>query len=112
MEDINSKILLLEQGLKIYKEVTDKKIIELTDKVSENEREINKLKQSKEKTDYQYEEIMKALNKLNDTTIPGLVVQIEELKNKPAKRYDQVITAFVAALVSGIVGVIIGKFTK
>ena len=69
---------------------------------------IRKIETSKEKTEFQYEEIMKALNKLNDQTIPRLISDINELKNKPAKRYETIISAFI----SGVVAVIVSLLFK
>ncbi len=64
---------------------------------------ISKVEQSKEKTEYQFEQIMEAIKKLNDETIPGIVKQIEELKDKPVKRYETGISALISAIVAGLV---------
>lgn len=106
----NSKLLLLEQQFKNYVEVSKKQIDELTKKTEDQEKRIITLEKNNTKTDLQYNQIMQTLNKLNDITIPNLTDQVEELKNKPAKRYDQVITGIIAAFVGGIMGFIINQF--
>ena len=74
--------------------------------LEDHEKRLLTIEKSQEKTDFQYEEIMKTLNKLNDVTIPSLTAQIEELKNKPVKRYDQIITSLIAGIVGAIIGFI------
>ena len=66
------------------------------------EKRLLALEISKEKTEYQYEQIMDTLKTLNDVTIPNLVSQIEELKNKPVKRYDQAISSILGAFFGSI----------
>lgn len=101
-----SKILLLEQEFKNYKQQSEKKMDELTQQINDNNRRILAIEKSKEKTDFQYEQIMEMLNKISNVTIPNLTAQIEELKNKPIKRYDTAISAILGSLF-GAVGVII-----
>ena len=110
MEDRDKEILLLKQEFKSYKESTDKQIIELIKKTEDQEKRIIQLEMNNTKTDLQYQQIIQTLTKLNETTIPNLTAQIEELKNKPAKRYDLVVTGIIAALVSGTIGFVINKF--
>lgn len=110
MED--SKILLLEQELKNYKLAADKEINELKQVSSEQEKRIIQLELNNAKTDVQYEQIMNILNKLNEKTIPDLIAQIEELKNKPVKRYDQAIGGILGAIFGAIGGAIAGIFLK
>lgn len=110
MED--SKLLLLEQELKNYKATTDKEFNELKMITNEQEKRIAQLELNNAKTDIQYEQIMKILNKLNEKTIPDLIAQIEELKNKPIKRYDQAITGILGAIAGAVGGAIAGIFFK
>lgn len=103
-----NKILLLEQEFHSYKEITDKEIIKLQKELEDHEKRILSIERSKEKTDFQYEQIMETLNKLNNITIPNLTAQIEELKNKPIKRYDQIIGSVLGAIFGAIGGAIAG----
>ena len=107
-----SKILLLEQGLKNYKEQTDNEISELKNEVNKLDTRIKEMEMSKQKTEYQYEQIMETLKILNEKTIPNLTAQIEELKNKPAKRYDQAITGILGAIFGAVGAFIAGLFLK
>lgn len=97
-----NKILLLEQELKNYKEITNKEITSLQTNINDHEKRILEIERSKEKTDYQYEQIIKTLDTLNKITIPNLTKEIVELKNKPVKRYDQAITGILGAIFGAI----------
>ncbi len=110
MED--SKFLLLEQEFKNYKIATNKEIEELKRILETQEKRIIQIELNNAKTDIQYEQIMNILNKLNERTIPDLIAQIEELKNKPAKRYDQAIGGILGAIFGAIGGAIAGLFLK
>lgn len=110
MED--SKLLLLEQELKNYKIATDKEINELKKITEVQEKRIVQLELNNAKTDVQFEQIMNTLTKLNEKTIPDLIAQVEELKNKPAKRYDQAIGGILGAIFGAIGGAIAGMFLK
>ena len=70
------------------------------------EKRLTKIETSREKTEFQYEEIIKTLNKLNDTTIPNLIKDINELKNKPVKRYESIVSAFISGIVAIIVSLL------
>lgn len=107
-----SKLLLLEQQFKNYKETTDRELKELKYISSEQEKRITQLELNHTKTDLQYEQIIKTLNKLNDTTIPNLVAQIEELKNKPVKRYETIVGSILGAVFGAIGGAFAGLFLK
>ena len=104
----DGKILLLEQKLN----QTNLIVEELKVNLKEQDDRIKQIEMSKEKTEFQYEQIMQSLKTLNDKTIPNLTAQIEELKNKPVKRYDQVITAFLGAIVGAIGSFIASLFIK
>lgn len=91
----------------------NKQFIEnLQGEVKDLQKRVTKIEMTKEKTDYQYEEIMKALDKLNNVTIPNLMNEIDELKNKPAKRYDQTITAIIGTIVGAVGGAIVSLILK
>jgi hypothetical protein len=49
-------------------------------------------------------EQLKGLNQ-NVTTLTG---EVEEIKGKPAKRYDIFVTAAITGVVSAIIGLIVG----
>lgn len=110
MED--NSVLILKQQFDAYKEYADKEIHELKLAITEQDKRIKEMELSKQKTEYQYEQIMKSLQILNEKTIPNLSSQIEELKNKPVKRYDQVVTGLLGAIVGAIGAVIARLFIK
>lgn len=108
----NSKLLLIEQELRSYREQNEKEIKNLFTKLEDLDKRTLTMEKSKEKTDFQYEQIMEMLNKINNVTIPNLTAQIEELKNKPAKRYDQAIGSILGALFGAVGGFIASLFLK
>lgn len=93
-------------------ELNKQDIAELKEDIKSIEKRVLAIEISREKTDYQYEQIMKAIDELNNKTIPNLMTEINELKNKPVKRYDQVITGLIGALVGAIGGAIASLFIK
>lgn len=101
------KILLLEQQLKNYKESADKEINELRRITQEQDKRITQLELNNTKIDLQYEQIMVILNKLNERTVPNLIEQIEGLKNRPAKRYEQAVSSLIGAIFGAVGGVIV-----
>lgn len=101
-------LIKLEQEFKDYKAVKDKEIFDLEQEFKDHEKRIKEIETSKQKTDFQYEQIMGALKKINDETIPSLIKEIEELKNKPVKRYDTIVTS----IITGIVGAFVGAFAS
>jgi Sec-independent protein secretion pathway component TatC len=52
------------------------------------------------------------IQKLNEQTIPNLTKQIQELKNKPAERYNLIVTSIISAIVGGMVTFIINNVLK
>jgi predicted RNase H-like nuclease (RuvC/YqgF family) len=44
--------------------------------------------------------------------VSGIVSDVKELKEKPAKRWDTVTTVIITAIISGTIGVIIGAVVK
>ena len=94
---IEVKVTLIEEQLK-----------ELREQNRDYEKRLTAIETSREKTEYQYTQIMKAIDKLNDVTIPSLLRELEKIKNKPAKRWE----TGVNAIISGIVAVIISLIFK
>lgn len=87
-----------EERLKYDEQVIE----ELKDNVKSLEKRILTIEISREKTDYQYEQIMENLKTLNEKTIPNLVAEINALKEKPAKRYDSIISGILGAIAGGV----------
>lgn len=89
-------------------ETLKEQLKELKEENRELSKRISKIEQSREKTEFQYQEIMKSLDKLNDITIPNLMKELETLKNKPVKRYETGINA----IISGVVAIVISLVFK
>ena len=87
------------------------RIIKLEKVTESQETRIIELEKRNDKTDFQYEQIMKTLDKLINTTIPDLTKEIQAIKSKPAERYNQVTTVIITTIVGGIIGYIIKFFT-
>lgn len=105
----DNELALLRNDFEHYKNGTDNKIKKLEETLDEQEKRIQSMERSKEKTDYQYEQIMDMLKTLNEITIPNLSKQIQEIKEKPTQRYNTVITSIISAVVGGIMGFVINK---
>lgn len=91
----------------------DEKVMkELKQDIKDLEKRVLAIETSREKTDYQYEQIMKAIDELNNKTIPNLMQEINELKNKPAKRYDSFISGILGAMAGAIGASIVNIFKK
>ena len=88
----------------------EQQIKEIKEDIKDLQKRMLKIEASREKTEFQYDEIMKALNKLNEDTIPNLMNEITELKNKPAKRYEQVVTGILGAIAGAAGTFIASKF--
>lgn len=112
MEDKEKEFLLLRQEFKSYKENTDRLLNEILRKTDEQEKRIIQLEMNNTKTDLQYAQIMQSLKTLNETTIPNLTAQVEELKNKPVKRYESIIGSVLGAIFGAIGGAIVGLVLK
>ena len=84
---------------------------ETTDKANRNEGRIKKLEHENEVLHQLATSVavmaeqMKGLNKNVNT----LASEVEEIKDKPAKRYDSIVTAIITALISAIIGFVVGK---
>lgn len=99
------ELLKLKTDCEIYKIKIDKMeiaVAKMQDRVSD-------LEAKGEKTDFQYEQIMKMLDKLNEQTIPELSREIQALKSKPVERYNTVVTSIISTVVGAIVGFIVSK---
>lgn len=92
----------------VYKEKVDN----LTIITKEQEKRISVLETENTKTDFQYNEIMKTLNKLVETTIPALSAEIQAIKEKPVKRYETVVAGVLGALAGGIGTFIVNMLLK
>lgn len=92
----------------VYKEKVDNLIIA----TKEQEHRIAVLESENAKTDFQYNEIMKTLNKLVETTIPALSAEIQAIKEKPVKRYETVVAAILGAVAGGIGTFIVNMLLK
>ena len=100
---MEKELLLLKQELQNHKEVSDEKLHNIEHTLNLLDERVKDMEMSKQKTEYQYEQIMDTLKKLNEQTIPNLTKQIQELKNKPAERYNLIVTSIISAIVGGIV---------
>ena len=85
------------------------KIVKLENITDEQEKRIQALETSNAKTDLQFEQIMKTLDKLNEVTIPQLTAEIQAIKDKPAQRYNSIVAAIITAAIGGIIGFFISK---
>ena len=112
MDEREKELWLLKQHFEAYKKYTDKEIDELKRFTEDQEKRIRTMEMSKEKTDYQYEQIMETLKILNEKTIPNLTAQIEELKNKPVKRYETIVGSVLGAIFGAAGGAIVGALFK
>ena len=90
------------QEFKISCEVYKSKIDTLEKQAQNHNDRIRTLENENTKTDIQYAQIMEKLNKLIDTTIPALSKEIQEIKEKPAKRWDTIVVGILGAIAGGI----------
>jgi predicted nuclease with TOPRIM domain len=102
----------MDESLSATVEVLKEQIKELKEENKDLTKRVSKVEQSREKTEYQFQEIMKALDDLNRITIPKLTKDLEEIKNKPVKRYDAVITTIITAITSAIISFIVSNINK
>lgn len=85
---------------------------ETTDKANRNEGRIKKLEHESEVLHQLATSVavmaeqMKSLNKSVNT----LASEVEDIQEKPAKRYEAIATAVITALVSAIIGFVVGGF--
>lgn len=109
---MEKELLLLKQDFLNHKELSDEKLHSIEKTLKEIDERVKDMEMSKQKTEYQYTQIMETLNKLNDQTIPNLTKQIQELKNKPAERYYLIVTSIISAVIGGIATFIVNKIFK
>lgn len=102
METLDKRLSLIEHDFSSYVQQTTAKLNKLEALLEEQEKKMKSMELYKEITEYQYTQIMESLKKLNEKTIPDLTAQIQELKNKPVKRYEQVITGILGALAGSL----------
>lgn len=95
-------LIKLKTDCELYKD----RIVKVESRVEELDKRIIDLEKRNEKTDFQYEQIMKMLDRLNNVTIPKLTEEIQLIKNKPAERYNSIVTTIIGAVVGAIVGFI------
>lgn len=103
---LDKRLSMLEHDVNLFMQQTEAKINKLEALLEEQDKRIKDMELYKEITEYQYSQIMDTLRTLNEKTIPNLTAQIQELKNKPVKRYEQVITGILSA-VAGSAGTLI-----
>lgn len=104
----DKRISLIEHDLNLFMQQTNAKINKLENLYDELDKRIKDMEMYKEVTEYQYSQIIENLKTLNEKTIPDLTAQIQELKNKPVKRYEQFIAGVIGA-VAGSVGTFIAS---
>ena len=97
-DNISVKVAFYEEQLK-----------ELKEQNKNFEKRLTEMETSKEKTEYQYEQIIKAIDKLNDITIPSVLKELEAIKNKPVKRWETGVNALISAIIAGFVAFISTK---
>lgn len=95
----------LKTDCEVYKVKIDKMEVAVA-KIQER---VTDLEAKGEKTDFQYDQIMKMLDKLTEQTIPELSREIQALKSKPVERYNTVVTSIISTVVGAIVGFIVSK---
>lgn len=90
-------------------EVYKNKVDRLEEETAKIQERVSQLETKGEKTDFQYDQIMKMLDKLNEQTIPELSREIQAIKSKPAERYNQVVMTIITTGVGAIIGFIFSK---
>ena len=98
-------LIKLKSDCEVYKSKIDKLEVEH----AELAERVNKLEAKSEKTDFQYEQIMKMLDKLTEQTIPELSKEIQAIKNKPAERYNAAVLSIITTTIGGIIGYVLCK---
>lgn len=101
----DQEFVKLKTDCEVYKVKIDK--MELA--VAKIQERVNDLEAKGEKTDFQYDQIMKMLDKLTEQTIPELSREIQALKSRPVERYNTVVTSIISTVVGAIVGFIVSK---
>ena len=91
-------------NIEVKLELFEEQLKELKEQNKEYEKRLTAIETSREKTEFQYEQIMKAIDKLNEVTIPNLMKELENIKNKPTKRWEARVNALISAIAAGLVG--------
>lgn len=99
------EFMKLKTDCEVYKVKIDKMEIA----VAKMQDRISDLEAKGEKTDFQYDQIMKMLDKLTEQTIPELSREIQALKSRPVERYNAVVTSIISTVIGAIVGFIVSK---
>ena len=99
------EFIKLKADCEVYKSKVDK--LEIA--YSKLQERVGNLEAKSEKTDFQYEQIMRMLDKLTEQTIPELSKEIQALKTKPAERYNQIITSIISTGIGAVVGFVCSK---
>lgn len=100
--------ILLKQEVDSLKEA----VKELKEECKDVKNQVSNLEKQNTRTDVQYDNIMETLKKLTEKTIPDLILQVEELKSKPAKRYESIVSGILGAIFGAIGGAIAALFLK
>lgn len=93
---LEAKLELLEQSLSEAKQKSQEARKEIY-------KRLNALEQSKARTEEQYDRIMESLTDLK-TEQSAMLRRLEELSQRPAKRYETAITTAISAIVGAIIG--------
>ena len=67
-------------NIEVKLELFEEQLKELKEQNKEYEKRLTAIETSREKTEFQYEQIMKAIDKLNEVTIPNLMKELENIK--------------------------------
>ena len=89
---------------------TDLRIVELTERVKNTENQVQDLKEKLEIITKLENKITKLSVQIDTITakIGVLEKSVNEVINKPAKRWDMLITTVCTSLLSGIIGIVLG----
>lgn len=112
VEVLDKRLSMLEHDFSLHVQQTEAKLNKLESLIEEQEKRMKDMELYKEITEYQYSQIMESLKTLNEKTIPDLTAQIQELKNKPVKRYEQVVTGILGAIAGSLGTFIASLFIK
>ena len=94
-------------NIEVKLELFEEQLKELKEQNKEYEKRLTAIETSREKTEFQYEQIMKAIDKLNEVTIPNLMKELENIKNKTAKRWEAGVNALISAIVQGLLDLVL-----
>lgn len=98
---------MAEENFKI--ELLAEQVKDLKEENKDFEKRLTELETKKEKTDFQYEQIMEEIKKLNEKTIPKVLEEIEKIKNKPAKKWETITNTLITTIVAAVVSFVVTK---